>query len=424
MMTSSGQASRRLAQIVELDAKLGAFRAIFDQPLQHRQDGPLAGLTFAIKDALKVKGEVAGVGSRVVGGRRADANAETVERLLEAGASALGAAQLVELAFGGWGTNRAVGTPVNPWSGEFPLSPGGSSSGSAVAVASGMVDFALGTDTGGSVRIPAAFCGVTGLRPSPNTIPTGGLVHVSPTLDTIGPLARSAELCAKVFAVLSGTFPTDRRLLADLTGVRLALPTAPSMTHVRADIRASFEQAVHTLVTLGAVLTPHRIAIDFAGDQATAGAIIGYEAYGAFGEMVMREFSQMDPAVVRRVLVGKDISQAAYDEALRVRGDLVSGWSKRFTEFDLFVLPTLPIPAARIETVDESDLSPSLLTRFVGLADLCALSVPMAPSADGLPAGLQLVAANGADQQLLAAGIAFQSVTDWHRMEPPAFLGS
>src|SRR5512140_2371572 len=215
-----------LARIRSYDGRLKAFVRVFD-PALGDGDGP----AFAIKDLFDVRGVPTGGGAKVPLAENPAAHAVVVQRLLDAGWRAVGKTQTVELAYGGWGTNRAVGAPWNPWDAKVHRAPGGSSSGSAVAVAAGLVDAALGSDTGGSVRIPAATCGVVGLKPGRGLVSLKGVHPLAPTLDTVGVLARDVATAARMLAVISGPdgatatrgpFDAEAALAQDVAGYRIA----------------------------------------------------------------------------------------------------------------------------------------------------------------------------------------------------------
>ena len=394
--------------------------------------GLLEGVPLAVKDLLHIEGRRTSAGSTIHAGRApATTTATVVSRLLAQGAIPLGKANLVEFAFGGWGTNQGCMTPRNPWDGRTHRSPGGSSSGSAVAVAGGLAAAAIGTDTGGSVRIPAAFCGLTGLKTTQGRISNHGCELVSHTLDTVGPLAWTAEDAALLLQAIHGPDPADpatlqqppenflARLREPIGGTRIAVAPRGMLEEVEDDIWASTSDAVRVLLDLGCLRNDAAFErIDFVADQAETGIIIASEAYAFHGALLQGDPVPGDPAARARVLAGASISASRYANAIRFREQRRREFSRVFEAVDLLVLPTLPITARDVGRIDEKDLAPSRLTRFVGYYGLCAIAQPAGLSADGLPVSVQLVAPAFREALLLRAGAAFQSVTGHHALRP------
>ena len=261
-----------LRRIEELDRRLHAFVEVYasealsaaeaaDRLLQAGHWlGPLHGVPVALKDNIDVKGKVSHAGSTLLGGRIADSDAAIAHRLLQSGSVIIGKTHMVEFALGAWGTNEYMGTPRNPWGQSEHLSPGGSSSGSAVAVAAGMVPLAIGTDTGASVRVPASLCGVTGLKPTIGRLPSQGVVPLSTTLDSVGILAATAEDAALMFATLTGdetAFPKIQQAEGrspTLRGLRVGVLADAELEGLQPEIQFAFRRALALFKEQGATL--------------------------------------------------------------------------------------------------------------------------------------------------------------------------
>src|SRR5262245_43327874 len=309
--------------VYEDDARLaaeGADRAIRSG---HRV-GPLHGVPIALKDLVDMEGRVTTGGSKVWAGRVSPVTATLAERLIAAGMIVLGKTHTVELAMGSWGTNTHMGTPRNPWDLSVHRTPGGSSSGSGVAVGAGLAPVAIGTDTGGSVRLPAAWCGAVGLKVTAGRISTFGVLPLSSTLDTPGPLARSVEDAALMFRALNGPDPRDPQtrvwshadplptLRRGVAGLRIGVMPESERAGVDREVLANYDASAEALAKLGARIVhpalPHRL-----GDYAAAtGRIIGAEGYRFVGHLVDDEKLPVDPHVRPRIQVGRGISARDY----------------------------------------------------------------------------------------------------------------
>ncbi|MBV7485321.1 amidase [Bordetella sp. BOR01] len=394
--------------------------------------GILEGVPIAVKDLAAVEGYRTMAGSSVYRQRQpATQTATVVQRLLAAGAVLLGKTHLVEFAFGGWGTNQALGTPRNPWDLATHRSPGGSSSGSAVAVAAGLAAGAIGTDTGGSVRIPSAFCGLTGLKTTQGRISNHGFDLVSHTLDTVGPMAWTAEDAALLLQAIHGPDAHDPatwqappedfigQLARPVQGLRYTVIGQDALGDVQPAIQEGVRQAAEILSGLGCL--KHDAAcqrVDFAADQQETGGIIAAEAYAGHGEHILAALDTGDAASRARVLRGRDWDAPRYAAALEQRSQRKREFRELFEATDVLVLPTLPVQAQPVATLDENDLAPSRLTRFVGYYGLCAIALPCGLTPDGLPMSVQLVAAPWREGILLRLGTAFQRATAFHRLRP------
>jgi aspartyl-tRNA(Asn)/glutamyl-tRNA(Gln) amidotransferase subunit A len=415
------------------DSALAAADAADRQRRSAGGAGRLAGLPIALKDLLHLAGRQTTAGSKSWLGRISDHTATAVERLTAAGMIPLGKTQMVEFAFGGWGRNEPMGAPWNPWDNATHRVAGGSSSGSAVAVAAGLCPAAIGSDTGGSIRIPAALCGITGLKPTYGRVSLYGAVPLSGTLDSIGPLARTVEDAALLTAAMAGPDPRDPATLdaprgdleaavtgtADVRGLRisaLAPEAFPAFT-LPGVVRA-YGEAIATLRGLGALIDEAPFPLDFDDMMVQNGRIIAAEAHAQHRAYIEDPGLEIDPWVRRRVLGGKAIDPAAYRDLLTARRRAVAQFAHWMRDRAALLTPTLPITATPLVDVDEATTPLATWTRSANYLGACALSLPAGFSADGLPIGVQVTGAAFADATLVRIGRAFQQVTDWHLRRP------
>jgi len=418
---------------VYADSALALARASEQRLMSGLPAGLLEGVPLAIKDLLDIAGRRTTAGTTMYAGRAAAGRTATAAaRLMAAGAVPLGKVHLVELAYGGWGTNQGMGAPRNPWDMRAHRTPGGSSSGSAVAVAAGLAAGALGTDTGGSVRIPSAFCGLTGLRPTQGRISNYGVEPVSHTLDVVGPMTWTARDAALLLQAVHGPDPHDPATLAvppqdflaglerGVAGVRFSLGDPAAWGEVEPAILAAVQQAAEALRELGCLRHDAPTAgVDFVADQEASGIIISSEAYAARGaQLAAAGTPPGDSASRARILRGASIGAPDYAAALARRAHKARAFREVFEHTDVLVLPSLPVTARPLAGLDENDLSPSRLTRFVGYYGLCAISLPCGLDPEGLPVSVQLVAAPYREDLLLRLGAAFQSATGHHAVRP------
>jgi len=365
--------------------------------------GPLDGVIVSIKDLFDVAGEPTRAGSKVLAeAPPAATDAPIVRRLREAGAVIVGKTNMSEFAFTGVGANPHYGTPGNP--ADRARVPGGSSSGAAVAVADDMCEIAIGTDTGGSTRIPAALCGVVGYKPTKNRIPTEGAFPLSPTFDSIGPIARSVADCAETDVVLAGEPPWTIDPVS-LGGLRLGIPQGMPLEELDATVAGQFETAVVRLSEAGALVSDAQFPIfdDMARVNSVA-TIPTAEAYRIHRERMAARGTEYDPFIRSRIEMGSVVSDQDYAGMLSNRNALVSAMDSRLREYDALVLPTTPIVAptmAEVSTHDTFKNANRLLLRNTAIAnffDLCAISIPIPGGA--LPVGLMLFARAGKDRRL------------------------
>ena len=374
--------------------------------------GPLDGRIVSIKDLFDMPGEVTAAGSKILrDAAPATAEAPAIARLRAAGAVIVARTNMTEFAFSGVGINPHYGTPGNP--ADRSRIPGGSSSGGAVAVADGMSEITIGSDTGGSTRIPAAMCGIVGWKPSQYRVPVTGAFPLSYALDSIGPMAKSVADCALADAVMAGEMP-GTLTPAPVAGLRLGIPKGLLLDGLDHAVAAAFEGALTALGNAGANLSDQSLA-SLLDDMAAVNAKAGFAAAEAFQihrAWIDSRAADFDPRVRARIDRGRNLAAADYIEMQRRRAALIQAMDARLADLDALVLPTTPIPAPEIAALVASDdaftaANIALLrnTSVWNFFDCCAISLPLPVT--GLPVGLMLVARNGQDHRLLriAAGV-------------------
>jgi aspartyl-tRNA(Asn)/glutamyl-tRNA(Gln) amidotransferase subunit A len=368
--------------------------------------GPLDGAIVTIKDLFDVAGEPTRAGSKVLAeeAKPAAADAVVVRRLRAAGAVIVAKNNMAEFAYSGIGENPHFGTPGNP--ADRTRAPGGSSSGGAVAAADGMCDIAIGSDTGGSVRVPAAFCGVVGFKPSKYRVPTEGAYPLSFTQDSIGPLARTVALCADADAVLAGDEPRELNPVS-LGGLRIGIVQGRPLTALDETVAARFRDALGALDKANVRLSLELLPLLDDMQRANAkGGIVQAEALAINGDLLARRAADIDPDVRAALERGKSMSGVDYVKVARARAELVRAIDIWMDDFDAVIMPTTPIVAPRLAEVatPETFAAKNQLAlrnaAIVNFFDLCAVSLPMVREGE-LPVGLMFVARNGHDRRLL-----------------------
>jgi len=433
----------QLDRIAGLNPKLHAYLDVYhDEALQVARAldqlrqagclvGPLHGVTVAIKDLFDIAGRPITGGSVALPPRTSTVTATAVDRLRAAGAIVLGKTHTVEYAFGGWGTNTTMGTPWNPWDLAVHRVPGGSSSGSAVAVAAGMACAALGTDTGGSVRIPAGLCGLVGLKTTHGLISRHGLIDLCPTHDTVGPMTRTVKDCALMLDVWAGADPRDpvsraapARAIAgslerDMRGLRVWVLPHAERAGVEPEVLQAYDAALAVLAELGMTLLEKPLPQSLEKSMGIAGNLMSAEGYANLGALFERSELQFDPNIKRRILLGRDISAAGYIALLKARESAIAEMLQAMESVDVCVFPTNAITAIAVADVDELHTPLSRLGRFVNLLNLCSVALPAGLSKQGLPISIQIVGKPMAEPVVLRAAYAFECATPWHRAVPP-----
>src|SRR4051794_13682202 len=372
--------------------------------------GPLDGTIVTIKDLFDVKGEPTRAGSRILADAPpAATDAPVVRRLRAAGAVIVAKTNRGELAFSGVGMNPHYGTPGNP--ADRGRVPGGSSSGAAVTAADHMCEIAIGTDTGGSCRIPAALCGIVGYKPSKQRVPTDGAFPLSFTLDSIGPLARSVADCARGDAVLAGEEDASLKP-ASVAGLRLGVPRGFLSTEWDNTVGTRFGAARKKLMDAGARITDEAMPlVDEMLIVNAKGGLAPAEAFAIHRENLAKRGNEFDPNVKFRIERGGNVTAADYVDMMQARARLVRAMDGQLSPFDIWVMPTTPIVAPTIAEMQDTrtfNVKNMLLLRNTltwNFFDNCSISIPIPGS--GMPVGLMLVARNGHDRRLfeIAAGV-------------------
>ncbi len=426
-----------LSRIEAHDPALGAFQAVYAEDARaaagaadramgsgHRV-GPFHGIPFAVKDVIDVAGRVTTAGSLTRPGRPAAGSATVAGRLLAAGGILLGKTKTIEFSMGGWGTNRHFGTPRNPWDPSRHRVAGGSSSGSAAAVAAGMVPAALGTDTGGSIRTPAAWCGAVGLKTTHGVLPMDGIVPTAHSLDTVGPIVRSVADAAFLLDVMAGRGPAglDRHLDPDappaLPGLRLGALPRDAREGMDDAVLDLYDAALERLRSLGAGIEVFSPPLSYA-DMARANRLIATsEAYAHHGAPMEDPRAPVDEDVRRLILPGRNVPAHEYIAALLRRAEDIEAFLTRMRGFAALATPTLGVAAAPLEEVKPRDY-PAGFTRPVNYLGMCAVSVPMGLTPERLPAGLQIVARAGEEATALRVAAAYERARGPFP-HPPAF---
>jgi aspartyl-tRNA(Asn)/glutamyl-tRNA(Gln) amidotransferase subunit A len=368
--------------------------------------GPLAGIPVSIKNLCDVGGETTLAGSRALDDAApAWADAPVVARLRAAGAIIVGSTNMSEFAFSGVGFNPHYGTPGNP--ADRSRVPGGSSSGAAVSVADRMAVAALGTDTGGSVRIPSAVCGLVGFKPTARRVPIDGVVPLSTSLDSIGPLANSVECCAIVDAVFAGE-PIAVPNPMPLAGLRFGVPDHFVLDDLDPVVATAFERACRALSAKGASVESFALPqLDELPTINAKGGFAASEAYAWHQKLIARRGADYDQLVYPRIMRGKDMSAADYIDLLAARTDLQQRVSAITSNYDAVVMPTCAIVAPTLDEVSTPDgftRKNMLLLRNTTVGnflDRCAISLPCHEAGE-LPVGFMLMGEAMADKRLLA----------------------
>ncbi len=377
---------------------------------------PLEGLPLSVKDLFDVAGQTTCAGSVLLQGTAAATrHATVIERLLAAGAVIVGRTNMTEFAYSGLGLNPHHGTPRNPWDRATGRIPGGSSSGAAVSVTDGMAVAALGTDTGGSVRIPSALCGLTGFKPTARRVPLAGVLPLSTSLDSAGPLAASVRCCTILDAVLAGE-PVPAPAESSLQDMRLAVPDTVVLDRMDDAVGQAFEAACSRLSAAGARI--HRLAVPEFAELANIyanGNLPAAEAWAWHRRHIEAQAEAYDPRVVSRIRQGAGMSAADYIDLLAARQRWQAAVGARIQGFDALIMPTVPLVAPPIDGLVRDEAAywraNGLMLRnpsLINFLDGCALSLPChVPGA--APVGLMLAGVGGRDRQILTLGQAVEA---------------
>jgi aspartyl-tRNA(Asn)/glutamyl-tRNA(Gln) amidotransferase subunit A len=408
----SGEGQRTFIH-VDKDAAIAAADAMDHLRKAKAAPSRFAGIPISIKDLFDIKGQVTRAGSRALDDSLpAQADATVVARLRRAGFIVIGRTNMTEFAYSGIGINPHYGTPKSAWQRNVGHVPGGSSSGAAVSVADGMAYGALGTDTGGSCRIPAAFNGIVGFKPTQRRVPLDGGVPLSFTLDSFGPLARTVSCCFTMDAVLADEPVTELRP-RPIKGMRLAVPTTVVLDTLDDAVAQTFNRALEALARQGALIERIEVPefLDI-GVMNTKGGFSAAESYAWHRFLIASKGDVYDPRVSVRILRGEGMSAADYVDLLSARRSMITRIEKRIAPYDALVLPTTANTPPRIADLadDKAFTAANLLAlrncSLINMIDGCAISLPAQREGE-VPVGLMLAAAGGSDRRIfeLAAGM-------------------
>jgi len=448
-ITSTQLTENLLGRIDSLDGQLNAFKLLCpeqareqartaDQELSNGNDsGVLHGIPYAAKDLFDVKGLPTAAGSKLLENNIAAEDSRAIHSLSDAGMILAGKTNTVQFAFSGIGVNHDHGTPHNPWSQTHHI-PGGSSSGSAVAVAAGLVPMALGTDTGGSVRVPASLCGTVGLKTTVGRVSRAGVYPLSWTLDSVGVFSRSVEDAAQAYQCLQGADVNDevtvgvaphdvlKELKEGVSGLRLAFAESVFWEDVDPEVAKAVRACGDVFKELGADVS----SIDFieareARELNPGGVIISSEGYTLNKQLLEEHFDELDPVIAQRMIKGKEISADKYLQTSYKARQLRAKAGNTLKDIDALLVPTTPVPAkpvAEIDTNMDTYLAHNIRylrnTSIGNILNFCGLSLPCGFTASGLPIGLLIYGKPFREDVILRAGYAYQQTTDWHRQTP------
>ena len=421
---------------IDEESAMAHARALDSEAARGHFRGPLHGVPMAHKDMFYRTGLVTTCGSAIRRDVRADTTATALERLDAAGAIDFGTLNMAEFAYGPTGHNVHVGAARNPWNTAHIT--GGSSSGSGAAVAARATFGALGSDTGGSVRLPASLCGVTGLKVSYGRVSRAGAMPLSYSMDTIGPLARTALDCALMLQVLAGADPRDpttpaqsvpdyaARLQQPLSGLRVGVPNQFFYDDLDPVVARCIDEARKVLASLGCRIIPVDLP-DMRAAEVAATHVIAAEAATLHGNWLRNRPQDYSPQVRARLMRGLAVPASRYIDALRLRGELLQRFlSEVFNQVDVLHIPSLAIPTPTLAETDvgggaKMDRILALLTRLqrpLNFLGLPSIALPCGETASGMPVGMQLAGRPFAEDVILHLAHAFQQVTPWHARQP------
>ncbi len=414
-ITLTSELALRRARQAEKEIVRGAYR------------GPLHGIPVSLKDLFHTRGIRTTAGSRILRRFVPSEDAAVVRQLLDAGAILVGKTNLHEFAYGATNVNIHYGAVRNPW--DLRCMSGGSSGGSAAAVATAMSLASLGTDTGGSIRIPAAACGCVGLKPTWGRVPLEGVIPLAATLDHVGPLCRCVEDAALVLSVIAGPDAaraiSSRSLRRGCRGARIGVPTRYFFERLQGAVRTTVFAAISRLEELGCEI--HSVTLDLMKETSRlAGVITVAEALAHHKHWIETRARDYDPAILRRMQVEKDMKAVEYVQAQERRREYTAAFERAMAGVDVIAAPTLPVAAPQLDESEvavgrsREDVRVALLrlTRPGNLTGLPAISLPCGFTPDGLPVGLQLIGKRWQESTLLRIAYAYEQATPWHERFP------
>ena len=420
-------------QIERLNPTINAFITVIppeQSSIGASSTGTLSGIPIAVKDLYETAGIRTTAGSLFFKDYIPEQDAVAVKKLKAAGANIIGKTSTHEIALGVTNINPHYGSPRNPW--DTSRITGGSSGGSAAAVATGMCMAAMGSDTGGSIRIPASLCGVVGLKPTYGRVSLRGVFPLSWNLDHAGPLTRSVRDAALLLQVLAGydeedpssaDVPVDdysKRIEAGIKGWRIALAVGEFVGVSNAEVLAALQAAAHIFEYLGANL--EEVDVSWLYEAALANGQLVQADGAAYHRERLKANPELFGADVRqRLETGRDLPSATYALARRKQVKVRRRSEQFFRQYDALLLPSTPITALPIDDIENSASQAPALTRFTApfnLTGLPALSLPCGFTREGLPIGLQIISGPWQEARVLRAGHAFEQATEWHKRSP------
>ncbi len=410
----AGEGSRAFIKVYT-DTALASARASDAARARGHVASTIAGIPISIKDLFDIEGDVTRAGSKILANAApATADAPAIARLRAAGAIILGRTNMTEFAYGAHGMNAHYGTPRNAWDRQAGRIPGGSTSGGAVSVTDGMAAATIGSDTGGSVRIPAALCGITGFKPTQARIPLAGAFPLSFTRDSIGPLGHSVTCCAWLDAIMAGVAPETPAVFA-LKGSRLGVPKTILLDGLAAEVADAFSRALTALSKAGAIIEEFDFPVlQREVDGSKKANFSAVEAYALHRQRLATHVDEFDPRVARRLLLGANISAADYVDLLHLRQSLIASANATTARFDALLAPTAPVVAPLIAGMEASE---EFFLRMNGLLlrncapfnvlDRPCWSLPCHRPGDA-PVGLMVVGETMGDTRLQGIGLAIE----------------
>lgn len=377
---------------------------------------PLHGVVVSIKDLFDIEGQVTTSGSKVLAKEEpAHQDSLVVKQLKDAGALIIGRTNMTEFAYSGLGINPHYGTPLNPFERHLKRIPGGSTSGGAISVADGMADVAIGTDTGGSCRIPAAFCDLVGFKPSEGRYSKQGVLPLSPTLDSIGTLARSVDCCERIDQILAESSLDPK--IEFLQGLKVGVLSNVVNDGAEPVVLEAIKNVTELLKKTGAIVN-QRVSNAVNESVALEGQpkIVSHEAYQQFKGLLETRIDEFDQRVSSRILRGKNVSNEVFQDTLAKRQEIIRRWHQEIAHDDVWIMPTVAITAPLLDELIASDdvyfAKNALVLRNTGLfnfLDACAISLPCHQPGQ-LPIGVMLVMPKGQDLKLLAVAKLFEQM--------------
>jgi aspartyl-tRNA(Asn)/glutamyl-tRNA(Gln) amidotransferase subunit A len=401
---------------VDRDAALEAADAMDRLRKANAAPSRFAGIPVSIKDLFDIKGQVTRAGSRALqDSPPAEADAPVVARLRAAGFVVIGRTNMTEFAYSGIGINPHFGTPKSVWQRNVGHVPGGSSSGAAVSIADGMAYGALGTDTGGSCRIPAAYNGIVGYKPTQRRVPLDGGVPLSSSLDSFGPLANSVACCAALDAVLAGESFTPIQA-RPIKGMRLAVPTTMALDELDDAVAKTFDRALQTLSKAGALIE-HIEVPEFldVGVMNAKGGFAAAESFAWHRYLITSKGDIYDPRVYARIMRGEAITAADYIDLLNARRSLIARIATRLAPYDALVMPTTANTPPRIADLSDDKAFATANLRslrncvLINMIDGCAISLPAHREGE-VPVGFMLASTGGSDRRIFELAAAMEGV--------------